>query len=301
VLNPADRNLIIFEAVLPNPKPGCGLDGLEGCAPVARFWANLSNIPDPVVRRTELENFYFNGIPGFAPVVHWAHYSGGNGQIRTNQFMTATSGQPWQLREYKLTRDCTAGCMLKADGVTVANNPFADLFNPVGLHPKGASFRDPANPNGFFGQLATLAVNTSVNDISMKIDNFFDQGQSTATAGSDTDYLAAFGGGGAFGANIAGHPAVMAAGLTRFDMINRAMTQTCAGCHQLSNGAALGGALTWPSSLGFVHVSDRVTVPCATAGGCWQLSPALLTQFLPARSTRLANFVTSTWCSAPCP
>ena len=105
-----NRNLIIFEAQLQNPNPGCGMDG---CRPVAQFWANLSTIANPLVRQAELQRFYFTGLPGFSPVFDWKNYSGPKGQIRSNQFMTAVSGQPWQLKEYKLRRDCSAGpCVL---------------------------------------------------------------------------------------------------------------------------------------------------------------------------------------------
>ena len=37
---PLIRNLVVFEGVLPNPKPN-GSD-LSGCVPVARFWAGVT-------------------------------------------------------------------------------------------------------------------------------------------------------------------------------------------------------------------------------------------------------------------
>src|SRR5439155_17228771 len=87
------KNLIIFEAVLPNPRPGCR----EGCVPVAEFWKSLSAIDDPVARAQQLELFYYTGLSVFRPVVHVDHYSSkgvtgaygssGSGQIRTNQFL----------------------------------------------------------------------------------------------------------------------------------------------------------------------------------------------------------------------
>jgi hypothetical protein len=79
------RNLLIFEAVLPNPAPYLGL---EGCRPVAAFWASLSVLDDPQARAQALAEFYFTGLPGFPPVVTIAHYGTGTGtgtgQIRTN-------------------------------------------------------------------------------------------------------------------------------------------------------------------------------------------------------------------------
>jgi hypothetical protein len=90
--------LLIFEAVLPNPTPDLGL---EGCRPVAEFWANLSTIDDPNVRATALADFYFTGLPGFPPVVTIEHYV--TGQIRTNMFIEPL----WQLREFKLVHRCS--------------------------------------------------------------------------------------------------------------------------------------------------------------------------------------------------
>jgi hypothetical protein len=106
------KNLIIFEAVLPNPRPGCR----EGCVPVAEFWKSLSAIDDPTMRAQKLETFYYTGLPGFRPVVHVDHYSAkgvtggygssGSGQIRTNQFLQTGGFQPWLLKEFKTAIDC---------------------------------------------------------------------------------------------------------------------------------------------------------------------------------------------------
>ena len=65
----------------------------------------------------------------------------------------------------------------------------------------------------------------------------------------------------------------------------RAETQSCAGCHQFSNNASLGGGLTWPSSLGFVQVDERSN-----------LSPALHNVFLPHRQQVLQSFVAGGVC-----
>lgn len=295
-----NRNLIIFEAVLPNPKPGCGLNGLEGCKAVTEFWARLSTIPDPMVRAAQLEQFYFAGLPGFAPVVRWSHYSAGSGQIRTNQFMNAVGLQPWQLREHKLRRDCTTGpCLLLAESVTTQVNPAADLFNPASAHPQAAPFRAD-----FLGRVPGLAALGSINDITMTaatpFPNAFNEAQSTASPGGDTDYIAAFGGGGGFATSIAG--VIPPGPLNAHDIVRRAETQSCAGCHQLSNNVPLGGGLIWPPSLGFTHVSDTNVLACATSpGGCWEISPALRNEFLPRRQATLKAFVDATWCNLPCP
>ena len=70
------------------------------------------------------------------------------------------------------------------------------------------------------------------------------------------------------------------------------MAMSCAGCHQLSNGKALGGGLVWPSSLQFTHVSEaqRETGP---EGQRFRVSPALTDVFLPRRKAVLETFVNS--------
>ncbi len=90
-----DRNLVIFEAVLPNPQPS---KGLVGCGPVMEFWAALSSISDPRQRAAQLDQFFFTGVYGFEPGIKFSHYTGAvdsrslvqlSGQIRANQFMFA--------------------------------------------------------------------------------------------------------------------------------------------------------------------------------------------------------------------
>ena len=107
-----DRNLIIFEALVPNPSPdprgeptpdkpfANPFARLEGCRPIVEFWLNLSNTDMTTADRGRaLHDFFLNGLPKDAiarmpkndigPIVNTRHYAGGpaSGQIRTNQFM----------------------------------------------------------------------------------------------------------------------------------------------------------------------------------------------------------------------
>src|SRR4051812_30567723 len=72
--------------------------------------------------------------------------------------------------------------------------------------------------------------------------------------------------------------------LTVTNILDRATTQTCAGCHQLNSGphAQLGDGVGWPASLGFVHIDEQS-----------RLSPALTLKFLPHRSDVLTAFLQS--------
>jgi hypothetical protein len=104
--HPLNRNLIIFEARVPNPKPA---DGLNGCRPILEFWHGLSDETiNAVERGKRLHDFYLDGLPAsnVGPIVDVAHYALGTGQIRSNQFMLnnkdvrlSTPPFDWTLRE----------------------------------------------------------------------------------------------------------------------------------------------------------------------------------------------------------
>jgi hypothetical protein len=269
------RNLLIFEAVLPNPTPDMGL---EGCRPVAEFWANLSTIDDPNVRANALADFYFTGLPGFPPVVTIDHYV--TGQIRTNMFIEPL----WQLREFKLVHRCSdpeGPCKaLRIRPVTDKGNPFGALFDDTSTHSKAPKFR-----RRFAGLLPGLLADDLM-QIAFQNANRFNAGQSSSQ-GVENDYAFHFSqGSGSFAQVMQQQLTALGSDLTPTHIVRRAMTQSCAGCHQLSTFGAnsdLGHGLTWPFSLGFVHVNE--------AGN---ISPALRDVFLPHRKAVLEDFLNGT-------
>lgn len=275
-----DRNFIIFEARLPNPTPSAGL---TGCLPVADFWANLTTIGSPATRGALLHDFYFLGLGGgFAPVITWDHYAGsglGSGQIRTNQFMTGRGyfgpplGQPWELREFRTEVVCSGACNVMMAPETVKNNPAPFEFDPGVAIPFKVDFET--------NQVPLLAA-ASVNDITMDIPLGFDAGQSVAVGADDYAPRAT---GIPFLNNIQSTLTTIGSPLTPANILDRATTQSCAGCHQLSNGKGLGGGLVWPGSLGFVHVNENRV-----------LSPALTGTFLPRRKIVLENCICGITC-----
>jgi hypothetical protein len=296
-LNVPRRNLVIFEAVLPNPQPGLGI---AGCRPVAEFWANLSRL-DVTTRATELERFYFAGLPGFAPAAHVTHFgarsdSAGKqlGQVRTNQFLQS----PWMLREFQLRHSCQSGtCALEMLPTTDKPNPFGPLFGPNDggdagpPHPLTGAFQ-----SSFPSHVGSLSRN-NVNTIGLCTEPRFDSGQSPNALNMATE---------PFENNYAFHfraapdsfkAAIQAqlppdGGVTAEHIVLRAQALSCAGCHQLNNEADIGGGLIWPSSNGFVQVSelesDKETGP---NGERYNISPALETAFLPHRKKVLENFL----------
>ena len=297
--NNGSRNLPIFEASIPNPDPSCGL---TGCRKIAEFWARLSTVNSFSQRLDALERFYFFGLNQAqdgvvtAPVLNASNLglpsSTGvrRGQIRTNQFMTGPFQQLWQLREFQLAQRCTIlGCKLFMEPVTVKTNPFGTLFNDGNPQPLGPAFRTE-----FLDQVKPL-LPQDVNQIGMSTSSPFNAGQSNAQL-TENNYAFHFGLGNpaGFRLDITNKLASLGSALTADNIVARATTQACAGCHQLSNLAPLGGLdaagnpLRWPASAVFVHTLET--------GG---RSPALNNFFLPARKKILEDFLAST-CTSAC-
>lgn len=270
------RALIIFEGVLPNPTPAAGIDA---CLPVAQFWQGLSRDPSPFAVADQLEAFYFGGgaVPGFPALVSASAYGladgatarPGAGQIRTNFFIDSLE---WQLREFKLRRTCGASgsCALTFEHVTVKSNPAEELvFNS---HPRSASFQSQ-----FLAQLPRL-LGSNVSSLSMAPSDLFNEYESVSSR-TTVDYVT-----GPFSPSLASaiesRLRSLGSPLSSVDVLRRATTQTCAGCHQVSNRAFLGNGMVWPTSLEFVHIDENR-----------RLSPALTTAFLPHRRRVLENFI----------
>ncbi|HEX5749737.1 MAG TPA: hypothetical protein VFZ09_26130 [Archangium sp.] len=289
ITNPGNRNLVIFEAVLPNPTPALGL---EGCRPVADFWANLTTDPLATSRANRLRDFYFVGLPGFMPVLHIDNLGnrppGTTGQVRTNQFMSPN----WLLREFKIQKPCfgtsTSGtsCTLQFIPVTVKTNPGGTLFNAGSAHPLAGSFQNVDFP----GQVSNLAIN-DINLFSMAFADNVNSGQSDAQSPLENHYVNQAAGNAALMNNIQLKLNAIPSTLTPPQIVARSMALSCAGCHQLSNGANLGGGITWPGSLGFVHVSEQ-TDP-GPDGPRHRISPALNTTFIPHRKAVFETFLNS--------
>ncbi|MDJ0841231.1 MAG: hypothetical protein QNK37_32260 [Acidobacteriota bacterium] len=296
-----DRNLIIFEGVLPNPDPDAGTCG---CKPVAEFWADLSFDNSVVSRADKIEDFFFNGLQGFEPVIRPEAYglggtSGGygspgvtTGQIRTNMFMEI----PWTLREFQLERSCglisaeveeavsrarvdsvdsvdsVSRCKLIVAPRPVANNPHPSEWTALTKAP--TAYQDE-----FVNTLETLIpADDGINKIILTHQPDFDAGESnsqtdqltpsTSFAGNINARLAALGVSGTFNAT---------------HIANRATTQTCAGCHMQSSNDDLGNFLTWPNKNPiFVHVTENSGLSNALtmAGGFLDHRQDILEEFL---------------------
>jgi len=289
----SQRNLVIFEAVMPNPSPGCGL---EGCRSIARFWAGLSRVDDPAARADALRTFYLEGFPsrGIPPVIHARHYGPGSGQIRTNQFMPGPELQRWQLREFKLANVCddaSGACDFQFVPVTVKANPFGELFADSAGSLRSAKFKAH-----YLTQVENLS-HADVNRFFAEAPDRFNAGQSTAQ-GAENDYPQHFAQGVLFERALAFRLRNLGIPLRPDHLVRRSLALSCAGCHQLSNNPPRNdlGGMTWPRSLGFVHVSERFT---DTIGGSehFRISPALEDVFIPHRESVFERYLEKVACS----
>jgi hypothetical protein len=290
---PLDRNLVIFEATVPNPNPNLGLNG---CRPIVERWAHLSQLSSSNARRQQLEQMYFDGVGASIPAVIQPAHFGDNGQswgqIRTNQFagFQAVTPRVWTLREFKLQSDCSGGggaaCTLVFVPVPAQVNAFGPLFDPASTLAQKADF------DVFFpSQVASLAA-TSIAGIGMALPDQFDTGQSHSSGSTEMNYPLHFGSGPST-LRTAIESALMSLGssLSAADIVARAQAMSCAGCHKLSDNRDLGGGLVWPASLSFVHVTERQTE--VVAGSVrYVISPALTNAFLPHREQVMEDFLT---------
>jgi hypothetical protein len=286
------RNLLIFEAILPNPHP---VQGLMGCKKIVDFWADLSDEPSLSKRASALETFYFTGLANVEPVVHVTHYGDnalGAGQIRTNQFMQPSPISPssWDLREFKVMKECASdGCALRVNSVTNKTNPFGRLFDPF-----SSEERAPGLQALIAAQVEFLAAE-SLAGISMDIPDTYNSAQSPASGSTEADFPTSFGsdeGSSPFRTAIELRLAQLGSTLSADAIVERAMTQTCAGCHRRSNEADLGGELEWPASLGFTHVSERdVDLEVVDGVTRYKISPALENAFLPVRKVVMEDYL----------
>jgi hypothetical protein len=191
------------------------------------------------------------------------------------------------LREFKFVRDCADDVCssLLFQPVTTKTNPAGELFDPDSTHAQAAAFRAEC-PSLIGGLLADTA-----GGISLSVRDEFNMAQSAASGpyADELDYNLHLGEAysplrDALAAELVESP------LEVEHVLERARTQTCAGCHRRSRGADLGGGLVWPADLGFVHVSEKITEEIDGAI-YFGLSDALKDEFLPARKRIMEDFL----------
>ncbi|HYQ26693.1 MAG TPA: hypothetical protein VER04_05715, partial [Polyangiaceae bacterium] len=287
VASTSDRNLVIFEAALPNPHPQ---QGLKGCQQVVDTWADLTNQSSLSARADALEDFYFDGQGAVGPVIDVNNFGNnplGAGQIRSNQFSNTVTG--WSLREFKLVRTCSGPTCtaLKVVPVTDKNNAFGGLFDPASALPAASSFQ-----TFFPSQVATL-VGPTVTSFDIDTPDLYNTGQSQAsgTTAAEMRYAVQLGTSpGPLYNGIQSQLTTLGSALSPAEVALRAQALSCAGCHRLNNNVAVGGGLTWPASLGFTHVTERETEVVAGETR-FRISDALVNALLPARKQIFEDYL----------
>lgn len=299
------RAFLIFEAVIPNPRPEAGL---EGCRPLQTFWAGLSAIDDPAARGAKLVQAYTTGEPsllaaGFKPFMTFENFGSDKGRVRTEVF---GGNRPlWAFRELRLNAGGSATAMPVAQSLPVAM--FKDPHPVNGPHPKAALCQSQLLES--LGTLLSPNINAMTVDLAPECFN----GEST---NSDARFESSITSPAqkAFADALVARARTLApqASLTATQIAARAQfAGTCIGCHQRNDETAsrdLGQGLTLPvvtlepedslDEVDFTMINDLRTEPCASAGPdsartCFKMSPVLSQIFLPHRKTVLDAFLAS--------
>jgi mono/diheme cytochrome c family protein len=269
---------IIFEGALANPNPAAGL---ASCRPVAQFWADLSAIDSMDERRVRLERFFFDGIPGFAPVVDPAHYRHAPAGIRTLQ----SRGDSQRFYQFRVVTE-RGRLFMKPD--VLENLPFDRLFDASLAGERGERFRAE-----FLKHVSTLATR-DVNLYHMAIPAEFLMVESDPDVGNDEPafiYSIPFTRGLNSSAGLAFREAINAelrksgSALPAAKVIMRAETQNCVGCHSIRGD--VGEGVTFPPGLGDNQQVSEVQV----AAGRFAISRAMEDVFIPHRMQILRDFL----------
>jgi cysteine-rich repeat protein len=276
-----DGSFLIFEARLPNPNPGLGL---EGCRPVAELWANLSRENDVAARAQTLRAFYFSGLSGFAPAIHANHYRGAHnqsGQIRVNA--RDDSFGNWTFSEFhtvlganrvSLARASTRDNPVDSHAGDPAGNPLAQLFQ------SSVVSSIPSTPGS--GLLATTFSTLAVT-LPPSVDDTVDRGRTRS--GNDELIEAASP---SFKQAIASRLTSVGSSLTADQVVARVQALTCVGCHDLQSD--LGGPLSKNPSATF-HNLEFLSASLDATTNRFSVKPELADRFLPERREILSTFL----------
>lgn len=287
--DPDDRVFVALEMSLSNPEPG----NPSGCRPAALLWKGLESEPRAEVVAQKLRSFFFDGPPGMGRVLDpvnlglgglvGADYYGTTGQIRVSQHMD----EHWELRQLGATMP--DDWHLRFTPAPVANNPMPALFQPKPNDSSDAKFAvDFAARNVeslAASQLDQIRTDVRPEELSGESALGGEAVNDYAAQGADNDYLLGV---------IALRIEKLGLGadcpdddpLTPEAILERATMDSCAGCHAparfLGPDREIGCGLTWPASLGEVHIDET-----------GRLSPALTDVFLPQRAAFFTDVLLS--------
>lgn len=283
--DPEDRVFLMFEVSVPQPNEP------SECLSLARWWKDLEDVPRAEEVARELRSFFFDAPPDMTPLLHPANlglgstggggYYGQTGQLRVSQHMD----EHWEMRQ--LVASMQDESRLRFVPTTVGNNPMPGLFDPKLNDSSDAEFAlDFAERN-----VGRLAV-SELEGMTMDVPPEHLSGESALGGEAINDY-AARGAANSFLLDVIAlriEELGLGAGcpeddpLTPDSILRRATMDSCAGCHAparfLGPEREIGCGLTWPASLGEVHIDES-----------GRLSPALTEVFLPQRAALLTEVI----------
>jgi len=273
-ISDADHIEIIFEGVLPNPNRSAGI---TACRPVAQFWADLGNIDSASERRTRIEQFFFDGIPGFAPLLAPENFDNG-GRVRNKHVSSAAHNGVPRFYQFLVQKRCTDGnCRLIMQPDVLENVPFGPLYDASVDSARSAAFRAEVIRN-----LPTLALRDINYYVNFPKDYLMAESDPTDTFFADAAGPAYAKGlssqaGKDFDAQVRAELQRIGSTLTPNNIMNRLDLQNCDGCHR--GGSNLGEGVVFPLGLLDSHI---------VRGG---ISPALRDVFAPNRAKVLHDFL----------
>jgi hypothetical protein len=282
----SQRLHIIMEPVLRNPNPSAGL---AGCRAVAEFWAGLTKVDSQADRRARLESFYFDGLPGMPPVIDPDNFTAASGGgIRTTQLGADHTPRMYQFR---LAKACSTTCTLRMMPDALQNMPPGRFFDSSSTKADAQAFQD-----AFVQQVPNLAVR-DVNEYFMDIPRAFlmaenNPSDSVAAFLYKVPFVGSRTAAPAFRNRIQEKLTAIGSTLTPEQVIDRAETQNCDGCHAFFP-RDLGEGLAFPQPIdGIQHITE--TAPEAgEIGPRYVISSAMRSVFIPHRIKILLDFLNS--------
>lgn len=271
------RRNIAIEVSLPNPRPH---EGKAGCAAVAAFWWEMARSASGVDRREQLEKIFFGGHPALRSILDRNTFAT-RGRIRTSK---VGEGRP-MFAQFDLKSDCAPAqpCVPRLSRVPLDNMPDAALFAGDAASERAAAFR-----REFLRQVGSLSI-ADLNRYSMNVDRAYSV-HDVAPLVPPFNYQLPFRRalrtptGQEFRAQIAEELRKVGSPLTPEEIITRAETQNCAGCH--GKPGPVGGDLVFPDAFEQgEHIAAQSPVERA------RLSPALQDVFLPYRMDVLRQYL----------
>jgi hypothetical protein len=251
------------------------------CGELAKAWWSLAAIESVDARAHELDRLLFGGKAGALPLIDRDAFINA-GRIRTSEL---SRSRP-TFAEFKVDASCahSGPCAQRhLQRVRLANTPSTNLFDASVATPQGEAFR-----RVFLKQIRTLAVR-DVNEYSMSIDVAYAVTEMPANAAA-FNYQIPFrrslrsDHGIAFRQAIASELKLLGSPLTPENIIDRAETRNCGGCH--GKTGAVGDGIVAPEAFDSgEHIADDSPIHDA------RRSPALRGVFLPYRIELLMRYI----------